>query len=83
MTNALMSSYSQFKRTVQKSYDFKVYQKQQVLKEGETRCFTHSQREGLGKRGMTSGPKPDPEGTRDAHRKLSGRHCPRFTLLPG
>ena len=83
MTNALMSSYSQFKRTIQKSYDFKVYQKQQVLKDGESQSITH-QREGLGKRGMTSGPKPDPEGTRDAHRKLSGRrHCLRFTLLPG
>ena len=49
MTNALMSSNSQFKRTVEKSYDFKVYQKQQVLKHGETQCYTHSQREGLGK----------------------------------
>lgn len=45
MTNALMSSYSQFKRTVQKSYDFKVYQKQQVLKDGETQCFTHQREE--------------------------------------
>lgn len=45
MTNALMSSYSQFKRTIQKSYDFKVYQKQQVLKDGETQCFTHQREE--------------------------------------
>lgn len=74
MTNALISSYSQFIRTIQKSYDFKVYWKQQVLKDGETQCYTHSQREGLGKRGVTSGPNPDPKQTRDAHRKLSG--CP-------
>lgn len=83
MTNALVSSYSQFIRTTQKSYDFKVYRKQQVLKDGETQCYTHSQREGLGKRGMTSGPNPDPKRTRDAHRKLSGCPCPQFTSLPG
>lgn len=64
MTNALMSSYSQFKRRVEKSYDFKVYQKHQVLKDGETQCYIHSQREGLGK-GHDFRSQPGPEaGTR-------------------